>query len=883
MISFWAFRDILLFKKLYIFLDVGSDSFYIGLPHLIYISDLLKSGTIPLWSSGVGIGQSTLVFNHTIFDPFNWILFASPEDKILLILGYVVFLKSLVAAGIFFALCRKLNLGLFTSIVGGVIYGLNGYLILWGQHYSFALATIYFPLLLLGIEFWICDRKAPLLIATVFLVAIWSPYFLYMMSIFLFPYFFMRVYIQDALSSRKIRYFFEFAALYLLGIGMAAFVFVPSIFLLLESPRVGAGFASPPFLMQPEYYISLLSRFFSNHFKLGAHHFYDWWNIYELPNVYCSSLALLLLPLAWLDFPERKNFFLYWTAAALVFAFIFPIFGLFANAFSYVSYRWTFVIIPIMLLFSLRGLEYLDKAKKPPVSFLLFSYLGLALILISVTMISSLIFGWVDVSFNDQLIAVSSTLAFIGLFTINLILVSHKKWKNIGKVGLLSVLVFELGSHVSSDVHDRALLSPDYPSKKIGVFDLSKDIVKEIKDKQKDFFRVIKTTSHVSFNDPIAQGYFGTSSYEPLNSRGTLDFLKTMDVYSPNRNYTKISPDRLLLNSFLAVRYQILDNSNDVITGYNFIRKKGNLSVYENTNFLPLGLIFDQYTELSNFLKLPSFERDRAILKAVVVNDNSILKDGLRKVEINAVNLSSANEIKLNLPANFINMNVKDDNFPLNLEFDTKFNDPYILVKTLLPHSGLLKISFTFDTSKDATGQVYWRFGDDSFKIDKAQYFPIKKGINSYSLDLGYVDKIDRLRIELSNTPGQFKISNFKAEITPTLALGEYKKDIETLRSKSMVISRWNDSRIEGVVNLIQSGILVMQIPIAPGWYAKVDGIPVKIEPVNGGLIGLPISQGKHKVILTYKPPFMTLGIYITAISWIGMILWFVRRRFLFD
>ncbi|MGZ8173662.1 MULTISPECIES: YfhO family protein [Methylobacter] len=881
LISAWAFRDVLLLNKLYIFLDVGSDSFAIGLPHLLYISNLLKAGAIPLWSHGIGNGQSTLALNHTIFDPFNWVLFFTPTEKMLPMIGYIVWVKSSVAAGIFFTLCRRINLSNYTSIIGGIIYGLNGYLILWGQHYFFALAVIYYPLLLLGLEFWLRDRKASLFLGTMFLIAIWSYYFLYMMSIFLLPYLLIRVFTQDLLRSQAIRHCFEFTALYLLGIGLAAFIFVPSVFVALDSPRIGSQFADIPFLMKSEYYLSLVSRFFSAHFKVGNHHFYDWWNIYELPNVYCSVLALLLLPVACLNYPQAKRKFLNWTIISIVFALIFPVFGLFANAFSYISYRWTFAIIPIILLFSLRGLQHLERAEKPPASFLLLSYAGLSILLLCTTLASSSVFGWADVSTTDEIIAVIPTLLFLGVYTILLILLSHEKWKKTGKVGILFVLALELANHVSTDVHDRALLSADYPAKKTGVFDESKDSVNELKEKQKDFFRVIKTTAQVSFNDPIAQGFFGTTSYEPLNSRGTLDFLKIMDVYSPNNNYIKIPPDRLLLNSFLAVRYQILDNPNDMIVGYKFVEQKGNISIFENTNFLPLGLIFDQYTELSSFQKLPSFERDRTILKAVVVNDNSVLKEGLKKAKINAVTLPSSSQLKLDLPSNFINMDVKENNFPLNLEFDTKFNDPYIVIRSSKPLSGLLRISFVFETAKDVTGQVYWRYGDDAFKIDKAQYFLVTRGIKNYDLNLGYVGNVDRLRVELSNTPGRFKISSFKVEVTPVPIMDEYKKDAEILRSKAMAISRWSESKIEGDVNLLQNGILVMQIPIAPGWEALIDDLPIKIEAVNGGLIGFPIQQGKHKVVLEYKPPFLFIGVIISTGSWIAIFLWFFRRYFL--
>lgn len=803
-----------------------------------------------------------------------------PTAKMFLMIGYVVLLKSLVAAGIFFTLSRKLNFSNYSSIVGGIIYGLNGYLILWGQHYIFGLAVIYFPLLLLGLEIWLRDKKASFFLITLFFVAIWSYYFLYMMSIFLCFYFLFRVYTLDEMRKRVISHIIEFAMLYLLGVGLAAFILVPTIFVVLESPRIGAGVIDIPLFMNQEYYFSLISRFFANQLNVGTHHFYDWWNMYELPNIYCSTLALLLFPFAYLSLPKgKKRFFAKWAILFLIFTLTIPIFALFMNAFSYIAYRWTFVVIPLIILFSLNGLEYFERAEKPPIFYLLLSYSGVALLLLLTIFTSSWVFGWNDISISDKIFSAIPTLLTLSIYTILLILISYDKWKKIGKLLLLLVLAIELGKHASIDIHDRVLLNADFPTSKLGIFDDSKKIINDLKEQQKDFFRVIKTTSNMSFNDPIAQGFFGISSYAPLNSRGNLDFLKTMNVYSPNHNYTNISPDRILLNSFLAVRYQILDNPNDTINGYKFIKKNGRLSIFENTNFLPLGLIFDQYTELNSFCKLSSIERDRTILKAVVLSDYSSLKNGLEKARFNSITQSSATPLKFDTSSSFINMDLIKNDFPLNLEFDTKVNDPYIVIRSLKPFSGQLHVSFTFETDKNVTGQIYWRYGDDAFKIDKAQYFMATQGNKTYTLDLGYIAKADRLRIELSNVPGSFKVSNFHAEVTQIPLMDEYKKDSETLRSKAMVITQWNDSSIEGVVDLTRNGILVMQIPIAAGWEAFVDDLPVKIEEVDGGLIGIPIQQGKHKVVIAYKPPFEFIGIVISIGSLIIILLWFFRKK----
>jgi len=431
----WVFKDFLLFRKLYVFLDVGSDSLAIGLPHIVYISNFLKNGTFPLWSHGIGIGQSTLALNHTLFDPLNWMIFYLPQSIIPFMIGYLVWIKSLIASAAFFSLCKKLEISNYSAILGSLIYSLNGYLVLWGQHYVFGLAIIYFPFILLGIEMWLSDRKPAILLVILFLTGIWSYYFLYMMTIFLAPYTLYRIFNKKTPDQSSLKSIIETSFVYLLGLGLSAFIFIPSLAVAIDGPRVGGQTSNIPFFASHEYYISLITRFFSNHAKIGNHYFYEWWNMYEIPNVYCSVLSLILIFVAFFCYPKEKKIPLFLATCLLSISFLLPSFGLLANAFSYVSYRWTFAVIPIMLLFALRGLDHVLSSKTFDKKQLFKAFAVVSLPATVTIIIAPSALGWSNILFTDQLVSVSQIISLFMFYTFFVFFFSFNKniqiWKSI--------------------------------------------------------------------------------------------------------------------------------------------------------------------------------------------------------------------------------------------------------------------------------------------------------------------------------------------------------------------------------------------------------------------------------------------------------------------
>jgi hypothetical protein len=79
-------------------------------------------------------------------------------------------------------------------------------------------------------------------------------------------------------------------------------------------------------------------------------------------------------------------------------------------------------------------------------------------------------------------------------------------------------------------------------------------------------------------------------------------------------------------------------------------------------------------------------------------------------------------------------------------------------------------------------------------------------------------------------------------------------------------IVRYEENRIEARVQG-GGGLLVFSEVDYPGWQATVDGDPVPLVRADYLLRALCVPPGEHRVVLTYDPPLLKVGLAITALA----------------
>lgn len=94
-------------------------------------------------------------------------------------------------------------------------------------------------------------------------------------------------------------------------------------------------------------------------------------------------------------------------------------------------------------------------------------------------------------------------------------------------------------------------------------------------------------------------------------------------------------------------------------------------------------------------------------------------------------------------------------------------------------------------------------------------------------------------------------------------------------------VTKWKDTRVEGEIDAGQPGVLFMSIPYDKGWTLKVDGIEREPGKIFDTFLSVEITEGRHKVELSYEPEGLRTGAFITGVSILCLVGIFLlgRRR----
>ncbi|MDM8517268.1 YfhO family protein [Desulfobacterales bacterium HSG16] len=72
-------------------------------------------------------------------------------------------------------------------------------------------------------------------------------------------------------------------------------------------------------------------------------------------------------------------------------------------------------------------------------------------------------------------------------------------------------------------------------------------------------------------------------------------------------------------------------------------------------------------------------------------------------------------------------------------------------------------------------------------------------------------------------------------------------------------------------VSTDQKGFIVLSDNYHPGWQAEVNGKVVKLFRANYIMRAVPIRAGIHKMLLTFQPKWIIMGIRLTTFGWIAL------------
>lgn len=631
--------------------DIGSDTVQQYLPHYHTIVNHIREGTFAFWDFNNGFG--TNMFNLNMFDPALMVVYALGvafgTEHLAYYLVYVQITQILLAGLVFYQYLSCFSFSGKTKCIVSYIYGLNGFLMVWGQHYQFGMAAVYLPLLLWMAERCIRRRRFSLLfVLSIFLAAVYSTYLGYMMFVCLGFYLLVRLFGMERMARReKWRMLGILYGSMLLGIGMGAFAVFPTAFTIfgissrLETKaglleRIGNSLL--PYY-KPIYYKTLFYKFFSSYLEgltqvsetnvlyTGAI------NYYEDPNVFCSTLFLVLgcqyvCCLNRLDIPKRQKPLRFCLLGLLAFCLLLPFCGLVMNGFSTTINRHTFLMMPFFCLIMAHMLQALLREQ-------VFSYVGLAgafLLLAFVFMRKYPSITFLSHKRNLAILTVTGILMIAVVFC--LAKFQAKQAQTVLYGFLFCLVVVNMVSEGYTSTLERILLHKDDDVYFGELYSQDvQDALDWLKERDPEFYRVEKTFENGSLcMDSLLQGYRGVSSYNSTMNRNIIDFTSTIYrefLYRDKNHYRfrMIKEDQRFADlcgiRYLLCREYEKDGSFNK-SGYRLIKRFGEIEVYENKDATSLGRFystavtrkeFEKYVKTYGRQKAKSYIMDHLVLE----------------------------------------------------------------------------------------------------------------------------------------------------------------------------------------------------------------------------------------------------------------------------
>ncbi|HCC35655.1 MAG TPA: hypothetical protein DEQ02_08495 [Ruminococcaceae bacterium] len=320
------------------------------LPFNIGANESIKQGAV-LWDWYADLGTSFVgaYSFYNLGSPFFWISLLFPSEAFPYVIGPMLILKYCVAGLTSYAFLSRFVKQKDYAVLGALLYAFSGFQTgsLMFNHFHDVVA--FFPLMLLGLEMLVSDKKYGIFALSVALNAVVNYFFFVGEVVFLILYFCFRWLIPEFKTHyKKIPVCLLEGAL---GLGISAVLFLPSILATLSNPKFGQALTLPGAFTYVSYrYVNLLKALFLPADLMCDTHDYSTCFVY-LPFV---GIALALIYII----NNKKSWLTRLLAALAVIALVPGLNSMFyAGNVSYYA-RWFYM--PILML-SLATVIVLDK------------------------------------------------------------------------------------------------------------------------------------------------------------------------------------------------------------------------------------------------------------------------------------------------------------------------------------------------------------------------------------------------------------------------------------------------------------------------------------------------------------------------------------------
>lgn len=237
------------------------------------------------WDIGLGVNFAAL-YAYYLASPLNWLLILCPGKYVIEFMTAAIVLK-IGLAGLSFTWYLRKRSGVpdFGACFFGIFYALSGYMAAYSWNIMWLDCIVLFPLILLGLEQLVREKKGLLYCISLALSILSNYYISIMICMFMVIYFAVLMVLDwENFKDGWGKCIGLFAGCSLLAGGLAAAVLLPEIFALQST---ASGEMSFPQTVESYFSIvDMLARHIGNvQVEIGLEHW---------PNIYCGTAVLML-------------------------------------------------------------------------------------------------------------------------------------------------------------------------------------------------------------------------------------------------------------------------------------------------------------------------------------------------------------------------------------------------------------------------------------------------------------------------------------------------------------------------------------------------------------------------------------------------------------
>lgn len=796
------------------------------------------------WTSGGGSSFLGNFFNY-LSSPFSALIFLFDRDEMPFAITTIVSLKCIFSAGTFtFYLKKSLNRHSTVSATFGVLYAFCAYFLAYYWNVMWLDGMIALPLLVLGIEKLVDNGKGWLYVCSLVYIIYCNYYIGYMSCIFSVIYLIAYLIISekrkqyidpDAIYINKysLKKFFNYTivdrlvkfAAYSLICGLICAFFLLPIYFILS----GSSATSDSTPDGVEKYFSLFD-FIETHFA-GLETTIRSSGSDILPNVYCSVLTIILLPLYMVNKNIRlkeKGVF-----AALIAIFLLSFNNNYVNFFWHglhfpndLPYRFSYMYSFILLVIAFRGLMKIRSISVKEIAFVGILWIGIIAVadeLPTQKMDSSTIY---------------ITLAFVLIYTAVLFLLKKRNFsKFIASALILAVAFCEVVIADPNALNFNQSLS-NYNEN----YDVYTDAVSYLEENNKSDYRT-ELCSLKTRMDTCLYGYDGMSIFSSMAYEEYSGLQYSLGMYGNRINSYTYNTQTPVYNMMYNIKYLIYNGeetrpSTDLYTKYYEI--SNNAVIYENDYFLPKAFCVNEALDAWNTAEGNPFQV-QADFFALATGFSGVFTEA--EYESTSYTGMSGEQITQ--------------------------GGTYWVEKT--DSNSYAETNISLKAARDGNLYIYASASDIAnisvIADEESKSYSIE---TPYIIDLGYFTEGQSVTISLdcaSLPTGEKSIEFFAYSINKDVLQAGYEK----IRKEAMETETVTDRYISGTVYAESNRILYTSIPYDSGWSVYVDGTKTETFKIGDSQLGVMLKPGQHKIEFKYTPKGLYLGAGVSGVTLISL------------